>query len=266
VPVPPLYPTIIPDDETGELPRAPILPSSDLVTAFNTAPLPAPDADVSIPTMDKDMLRGMGQLLRNSSRLRPPISRAHAANLGPSVLTAPGDVPTHPEHSSPTESSRPSLPIDRVLHTRSKRAPAQPSSQLGPAPKRSVKDRWYYEPVPSLHGISILPSVPSLLVVPDTPASIPPLVPRAAWMLDGDTRSDAQADTDLHQTNTSLFVSGELLHAQLHVAPMPAFGELASEELLHGQLDAASVPEFGELATPPSPEGDPIIPTSSPVA
>jgi hypothetical protein len=49
----------------------------------------ASDVDMTVSTMDKDMSRGMGQLLRHPNRLRPPASRARAPNLGPSVLAPP---------------------------------------------------------------------------------------------------------------------------------------------------------------------------------
>jgi hypothetical protein len=199
------------------------------------------DVDMSIPTMDRDMSRGMGQLLRNPNRLRPPFSRARAANLGPSVLAASDDVPTPGDvlPSTPDVESPTSLSGSRLRQP--KRVTKPSPSQLGPAPKRPVKERWFYEPFPSLHGVSSLPPVPSHLVVPDKPTSLSPLVSRDAWMMDGDSRSDAQADAEWRQTTQSLFAPGKLLPGEMGYHSLPTFGEVAPIPV------PAALPEFGEL-------------------
>jgi hypothetical protein len=73
----------------------------------------------------------------------------------------------------------------------------------GPAVKRLVKDRWFYEPVTVVACAPIqsasLVDVPSccgdIPLSRDTPpAAVLDLQPRPAWMREGDDRSDAQAD------------------------------------------------------------------------
>jgi hypothetical protein len=172
-------------------------------------PLPAADVDVSVTTKDKDLSRGMGHLLRNPNRLRPPISSATAPNLGPSVLSSPDLTVTSSCRGSLASATSPSSTFpssDRVLRTRTKHLVF--SSGIVPAPtaKRPVKDRWFYAPVPldaAPTVLAALPHLPDISAVPTV--SRPPLLPWATWMLADDDRTDSQADADWHQACDHLF-------------------------------------------------------------
>jgi hypothetical protein len=164
--------------------------------------VPDPDVDVSLATKDKDMSRGMGRLLRNPNRLHPLITRAKATNLGPYVLSfsddtiiSLGPVP----HASSRSLSPTQISSDRVLRIRTKRVASTPDPAPGPAAKRPVKDRWFYEPVsvtagnPALAALHLPPdaSITATTVLPPdapnaTTASRTTLKPRAAWMLTDD--------------------------------------------------------------------------------
>jgi hypothetical protein len=95
--------------------------------------------------------------------------------------------------------------------------PVPPASVPGRRTTRvPVADRWYYEPVPSDSPAFVPPVTPDpelqaevAAFVADLPSvllsSELSLRPRQTWMLDGDTRSDAQADADWRQTTRALF-------------------------------------------------------------
>ncbi len=131
----------------------------------------------------------MSQLLRHPNRLRPLVSRARATNLGPFVLATPDNLFVPPIGPPPEVSANLSPAPDRVHLP--KRAPVPSSSQVGPVPKRLVKDRWYYEPVLPIPDAPLVFSVPSLIVTLADPSPQPTLVPRAAWMCDADDHTDA---------------------------------------------------------------------------
>jgi hypothetical protein len=116
-------------------------------------------------------------------------------------LSSVDRVPSsHPPLTLPTSDSVP----DRVLRDRTKRDRHNTSSNPAlPPVKRPVKDRWFYEPIPSplpadvtnIDTVALDPAIPTLLC------------PRLTWMLDGDSRPDSQADDDWTQANTRLFGS-----------------------------------------------------------
>jgi hypothetical protein len=135
VPVPPPYPSLSDGVSHG-------MAESAMISALDV-PAPASDVDMTVSTMDRDMSRGMGQLLRHPNRLRPPASRARAPNLGPSVLAPPdlfvsaSEVLATPEDltvSAAEGSPHPRPPTFRTL--RPKRAPAPSSATNDPVPKR----------------------------------------------------------------------------------------------------------------------------------
>jgi hypothetical protein len=124
--------------------------SSDSSPAFS------PDVDLSTATKDKDMSRGMGHLLHNPTSFRSLLPRGSAPNLGPSIFPSTLDTPVRdalppviPFSERPTSSHE--FVSDRVLRSRTKRdrLPTSPPPTFPPV-KRSVKDRWFYEKIPTL--------------------------------------------------------------------------------------------------------------------
>jgi hypothetical protein len=253
VPLPPPYPGLLPIDVAhvpptlspasddmsgivGVFPAADQLGSLDGISADDdrVADDLSDDYDrlgdviLTVHEKDKDMTRGMGNLLRGPNPLRMPIARGQAPNLGPSILS-PAIVTLDDQDPSLLTCPPPPLPVpsQRVLRDRTKRVGTLPDASLPSRPtKRKVKDRWFYQPVSTLIMTgssaitpSVLPvesNVPALVLNPNADPPSPTLLslcPRAPWMKLDDPRSDEQADADWQHANTTLFDT---------IAPPPA--------------------------------------------
>jgi hypothetical protein len=199
--------------------------------------------DISLATKDGDMSRGMGNLLRQPNA-RARVSRGRAPNLGPSLLPSTPEVHvSSPLVSQARCPSPPLARSTRVLRDRSKRA--IPSDVQLPVTKRLVGDRWIFEPVPNPPSLLMASStvvIEDLTADPNDepdmtledqamwsklvkaadkfeaaailqPSATPTvhdsvdfaLVPRAAWMLQDDPRSDAEADAEWRHTTNAVF-------------------------------------------------------------
>jgi hypothetical protein len=198
--------------------------------------------DYSVSARDRDQSRGMGNYLRAPHAVSSPDpkrTRLNATTRDSSPVVPSTDL------SMPTSLAPTVAPIDSTTvvrrSTRSRQPPS--SSRAPPAPRSRVPvcERYYYDPVvlqaaittsnmtpqDSLDGLSPhelvfgtrpsddveIPSAhnsgldtASILrqcdrILSDTPS----LLPRASWMLDGDDRSDAQANHDWDQATRLLF-------------------------------------------------------------
>ncbi len=150
VPVPPLF-------SPQSFPVAPALPIA----------LPA-DLPYTSSDQDKDMTRGMGNLLRepryhsvpSTTRSKADTTLTISSPLFTNTRVPPheGDLPLSPRTLLPEP-----LPITRVLRDR---RPAGTTSVVLPVTKRPTQQRWFYEPrnssvPPDAEGIALLMLAPA---------------------------------------------------------------------------------------------------------
>jgi hypothetical protein len=158
----------------------------------------------SVRDRDQDYSRGMGHHLRWPT-LPPPTGskRRHPKTTSDTPVVVPPVVPTTAldPASRTSYGELPEAP-HRSLRPRSKfPLPVSPSAPI----KRlrvPVAQRWTYEPVvPMNHPVDEgqqLAMASSLVSLPAAVGSLP-LVPRKAWMLVDDYRSDHEADAAWHR-------------------------------------------------------------------
>ncbi len=170
---------------------------------------------------DKNLSRGMGHHLRLPVPVViPGLKRRHSRITSDGPIVAPGVVPLPLDSVVPPPALVPDpIPMTRVLRPRRSAHLPATSSPPATAPRVLVNQRWFYEPVPpSLPADHVthdpLPTHPTALhaevaaftaeLSSSSPSGLLPLVPRQSWMLDGDDRTNAQADSDWHLANRSL--------------------------------------------------------------
>jgi hypothetical protein len=147
-------PSIVPVLVPMRFPQAPSLSGDDL------PPSPTKDLPYTIGEQDKDMTRGMGQILREPRFYSvPATTRANSGSTSstPSPLKAcyvDQDVSVSPRIPLPLPT-----PSTRVLRDRQPAATEvvdKPVSSQIISKRRPVNIRWFYEPVEDLNDTSVL--------------------------------------------------------------------------------------------------------------